>query len=159
MMCVALRAVSTIICIYSFICVYTLYFSSLIFSVFFTAGQPREFKHKISEQNASMIQSVLEWGLLKNGPCLLNTFPRPDFSIQVKTFHYRLRFVHVTTIQLKSNNIVSSVTGPGHRVSCFYCGLKLQNLKDSVFICTKHIEYNPYCIYVVQKEPKKVIVK
>ena len=53
MTCVAVREVSTIACIYSFMYVYSLDFSSLNFSVFFTAGQPREFKQKIREQKPS----------------------------------------------------------------------------------------------------------
>ena len=50
-----------------------------------------------------------------------------------------------------------SVTSPGSLVSCYYCALTLQNLKDSDCIYTKHDEYNPYCIHLVQKAPKFLI--
>ena len=43
-MCVALRTVSTIVSIYSLLCVSFLLHSKLIFSVFFAATEPREQK-------------------------------------------------------------------------------------------------------------------
>ena len=57
----------------------------------------------------------------------------------------------------KSANIVFSVTGPGCYVSCYYCGLTLYNLKGSYCIYTKHFEYSPDCIHLLQNAPKFVI--
>ena len=57
----------------------------------------------------------------------------------------------------KSTNFVFSVTGPGCYVSCFHCGLTLNNLNDTACIFTKHFEYNLYCLHLDQKEPKYII--
>ena len=67
--------------------------------------------------------------------------------------HQRACFVYKATIKLKQTNVFS-VTGPGHLVSCFYCGLTRQNLKDSDCIWTKDIEYNP--LYLPRPERTEV---
>ena len=57
----------------------------------------------------------------------------------------------------KSANIVFSVTRPGCYVFWYYCGLTLNNLEGSNCIYTKHFEYNPDCIHLLQNAPKFVI--
>ena len=114
-MCVALRAVSTIVCIYFFICVCPLYISSLIFSVFFTAGQPREFKHKLSEQKPSGWCSPLfpqydtvgaRMESFKKWPLSAECISEAAFFSSGTKFNHRACFVRKATIQLKLTNIV-----------------------------------------------------
>jgi hypothetical protein len=161
--CVTLREVSTIVCIYSFMYVYSWYFSSLTFSVFFRAGQPREFKHKIREEKPSgrctplfpqyetvgaRMQTFTKWSLSAQ------SLSETGFFSSVKYFTIELFCTCKNNSSKKSTNIVFSGTGPGSLVSCYYSALTLQNLKDSDCIYTKHFEYNPYCIHLVQKAPK-----
>ena len=44
-------------------------------------------------------------------------------------------------------------------MSCFHCGLTLQNFKGSDCIWTKHFGYNADCIHLLQNAPKYVIEK
>ena len=58
-----------------------------------------------------------------------------------------------------STNIAFSVTGPGCYVSCFHYGLTFESVKGSECIFTKHFEYNPDCIHLLQSAPKFVVDK
>ena len=129
-MCVALREVSTFVCVYSVVCVFFIAFLTNFLCVLYswTAKKTKNPVGGAVLYFPSMTQSELECRHLPNGHCLTKAPPKPGFSTRV---YISLHIVFCTCNNIsskKSTNIVFAVTGPGCYVSCFGCGVTFENL-------------------------------
>ena len=135
--------------------------SKLIFSVFFTATEPRE--QKPSGRCTPLFPQYDSVGArmetFKNGHCLLKLCRRPGFSTRVNISPYSVLGTCNNNSSKCLLTLFFSVTGRGCYVSCFHYGLTFENVKGSGCIFTKHFEYNPDCIHLLQSAPKFVIDK
>ena len=160
-MYVALREVSTFVCIIlCYMCVPCS--APNKFSVFALQSDRQENRNPVGgvlHSFLSMKQLGLEWKYLKNIHCLLQLSPKPCFSIRVNISLHIAFCTCSNNSSKKPANIDSSVTGPGCYVFCSHCGLTFENVKGNECIFTKHFEYNPDCIHLLQSDQKYVIDK
>ena len=139
----------------------------LIFSVTFAVTEPRLFKHKIRQHNTSEWHSPLfpQFETRTARMQSFNTWPQPAKSLIDPVFfragtHFQHKNAFITGNNNSSKNQLKlfSLTGPRNLVSCYYCGLTLEDLQETDSTWEKHTQYNPYCIYLLERKQAKYVL-